>query len=191
MFGRKRVPVLRIDRIGSPGGSGTYSDGTHSDVPAHAIRYTFSTDPESPRQVESWDALNRLLQSLGSGENRVGVRFAVSVGERRVAAEAFGSGRLDRIFLRWSDSGLITKSAPPWWITTAAPSGKLVRVPLGDVPANFDELSPDDYEEFAGLDLAAVPSEAVVSVADATFALRWFLETWPDESSPCLDWIAT
>jgi len=185
MFGRKRVPVLRIDKLGSAG-----LNLASSGAPTVRIQYTWSSDPGSPHPLASWGAMDALLQSLGSGPRRVGVRLARPVGDRRVAAEAFGSARLDRLFLRWSDSGLKSKSSPPWRFTFSAPTGKTARVPLGNVPANFDDLSPDAYEQFPGLDLAAVPAEAVVRVADAAVALRWFLTTWPDESTPALDWIS-
>lgn len=184
MFGRRLVPVLRIDKLGSAGRA-----QASLSVPNLRIQYAWSSDPESPHPLASWGAVNDLLHSLGSGPERVGVRFAHSVGDRRVAAEAFGSAQLNRLFLRWSDSGLKAKSRPPWRFTVSAPTGKTVRVPLGNVPANFDELSPDAYEQFPGLDLAAVPAEAVVPVTDAAAALRWFLATWPDESAPALDWI--
>lgn len=190
MFGRRPVPVLRIDKlVAERERDHVQAPGDPVISPGLAIRYTFSADPETSFELRSWDALESLLRSLGTGEDRAGVRFARLVGGRHVAAEAFGSARLDRLFLRWSDTGLNTKLTPPWWFTISAPTGKLIRVPLGEVPANFDELSPSEYEDVAGLDLAAVPREAVVTGADAAIALRWFLETWPDESSPCLDWI--
>jgi hypothetical protein len=185
MLGRRRVPVLRIDKLSSAG-LNLASPG----APGVGVQYTWSSDPGSPHPLASWGAMDVLLQSLGSGPERVGVRFARTVGNRRVAAEAFGSARLDRLFLRWSDSGLKSKSSPPWRFTVSDPTGETARVPLGNVPVNFDELSPDAYEQFPGLDLAAVPAEAVVPVTDAAVALRWFLTTWPDESCPALDWIS-
>lgn len=184
MFGRKRVPVLRLDKLGLAG-----RNLASSGVPAVGIQYTWSSDPEAPHPLASWGDMDALLQSLGSGPERVGVRFARPVGDRRVSAEAFGSARLDRLFLRWSDSGLKSRTSPPWRFTVSAPTGKTARVPLGDVAANFDELSPDAYEQFPGLDLAAVPAEAVVPVGDAAVALRWFLTTWPEESTLALHWI--
>ena len=64
----------------------------------------------------------------------------------------------------------------------------MARVPLGEVPASFDDLTPDDYERFPGLDIAAVPAEAVVTAAEAERAVQWFLTAWPDDSTPVLDW---
>ena len=64
----------------------------------------------------------------------------------------------------------------------------MTRVPMGKVPTNFDDLGPDEYERFPGLDIAAVPSEALVTAAEADAAVKWFLGVWPDDSSPVLDW---
>ena len=191
MFGKKRVPVLRLDRLGTTEvGSSDKRNGDTSGLTTDAIQYTFSSDPDTSYPLRGWDELNALLQSLGSGPDRTGIRLVRPAGRRRIAAEAFGSALLNRVVLRWSDSGVNTKSTPPWWFTTSAPTNKLVRIPIGDVPADFDELSPDAYEQYPDLDLASVPAESVVHVTDAANALRWFLTTWPAESSPALDWVS-
>ena len=193
MFGRQRIPVLRLDRLTSTErerARAALENGSQV-VPPDDIRYTFSTDPETYFQLSSWKDLAPVLQSIGSGLDRGVVRFSRLRDDREVAAEALGSGRLDKLFLRWSDSGLRTKAVPPWLFATSERAGTSIRVPLGDVPASFDDLTPSEYERFPGLDITAVPTEAVLTVEDATVALQWFLETWPDESSPILDWRRT
>ena len=191
MFGRRRRPVLRIDRITGAGrdSAEAFPLGGASIDQVGPVWYAFSIAPETQHQLKRWKELGPVLKAIGSATDRATVRFSRSIAGRDIAVEVLGAATLDRLFLRWSDSGLRTKSSPPWYFTTSKKMGSMTRVPLGEVPTNFDEIVPEEYEGFPGLDIAAVPSEAVLTTAETAAAVRWFLSAWPDDSSPVLDWL--
>lgn len=185
MFGRRRVPVLRLDRL--PGAAAVVRAPSDTALPKD-VRYSFA--PETPQRSLSLHdcGLDDVLQSVGTGADKAVARFARSLGERTIGLEVLGSARLHRLVLRWFDTGLKNAKNAPWYFAKSNPTGSYAHVPLGDVPETFLELSPDEYGTFSGLDLASVPAEAIVTTADAVRAAGWFLATWPDETSPVLDW---
>lgn len=190
MFGRRRRPVLRVDRITGAGGASGEARalGGGSADRVGPVRYAFSVATETQHDLSRWEDLGPLLKSIGGATERAAVRFTRSVADREIAVEVLGAAQLDRMFVRWADTGLRSKASPPWYFTRTDGTGTMTRVPLGEVPTNFDEILPEDYENFPGLDIAAVPSEAVLTTAEAETAVRWFITTWPDDSSPALDW---
>jgi len=191
MFGRRRRPVLRIDRItgAEQKWAGKRPIGDASADRVGPARYAFSVAPQTQHQLSRWADLGRVLKSIGGTTERTAVRLSRSVEGREIAAEVLGAAALDRVFVRWSDTGLRSKASPPWYVTRSDRMGSMTRVPLGEVPTNFDEIAPEEYGRFPGLDIAAVPSEAVLTTAEAEVAVRWFLTSWPDDASPVLDWL--
>ena len=191
MFGRRRRPVLRIDRIAGTeqkqAGNRPLGGATADRV--GPVQYAFSVDPESQHMLGRWADLGRLLKSIGGTTERTAVRLWRSVEGRDIAVEVLGAAAHDRVLVRWSDTGLRSKASPPWYVTRSDRTGSMTRVPLGDVPTNFNEIAPEEYEKYPGLDIAAVPSEAVLTAAEAEVAVRWFLTSWPDDSGPVLDWL--
>lgn len=190
MFGKRRRPVLRLDRItgaGRASGEARALGGGSADR-VGPVRYAFSVAPETSDELARWEDLGPLLKSIGGATERTAVRFSRSVADREIAVEVLGAAALDRLFVRWADTGLRSKISPPWYFTRSDQVGSMTRVPLGEVPTSFDEVVPEEYEKFPGLDIAAVPSEAVLTTAEAETAVRWFLTAWPDDSSPVLDW---
>lgn len=157
--------------------------------PPESIGYTYASDPDTPRFLTTWSELRAVLGEVGTHEDRAVVRFFHQVGERRIAVEALGSARLDRLVLRWFDSELPTKAIPPWQFAKADRSRTTVHVPLGAVPADLDELRQGDYESHPNLDFTSVRAETVLTFADAVAAMQWFLTAWPDEQSAALEWV--
>ena len=187
MVGRRRVPVLRMDRL--TGSDGELSRDMGQSALVGRTRYSFAPrPPELP--LSTAQDLDDVLASVGTGEGRAVARFSCSVGEREISVEALGSARLDQLVLRWADTAVKGKATMPWYFAMSKPTGSFTHIPLGDIPANYRELNPDDYENYPGLDLASVPDETVMSAAQARRALKWFLTAWPDETRPVLDWIA-
>lgn len=177
---------MRFDRLRSEDAGAEWSNGADVAATAGQIRYSFAPDtPESPLQTNR--DLHDVLMSVGTGESRAVARFSRLLGERTIRVEVLGSAQLDRLVLRWFDTGVKSKAAAPWYFAVSRSTGFFTHIPLGDVPPNFLELSPDDYEKFPGLDLASVPEETVMTAAQAALALRWFLTSGPDEVRTILD----
>lgn len=183
MFGSKRVPVLRIDRLPE-----RRSPIAFGGVEPESVMYSFSVDPEVRRPLETWDQFRDIVHSIGTGKERTNVRFEWSGKSSTCAAEIQGAARLDRLLMRWEDSALVAKVTPkPWYATQAEKTGQPGRVPIGDVPLDLDSLSEDQIVGLSDLDFATVAKVAVLTEAEVLAGLEAFIAAGGAKASGILE----